>query len=621
MKKQLTLILSVFILSLFVLPSSASAQTYPYNPSPNCSITSFGVSPTSMTAENTATVSWTGAYCGEIYVSSDAGEQYGPYTDVNRSISVSGYPNTVTYEISGVIEECSYEEFGTCMSYSTNTYNLGSRSININGEAPTADVADVTGCLVSFSASPSVTSSNSTTLNWTSSCGTLYLNDGVSSVAVPSSGSASRTLHKGVNAFSLSATTWFGAICGGWPGDTGGCQSIGMSNAVGTLSVFNVNPVPATVTVNSCAAGGSFSITGPGGYVNYGPYYFYGTDTNTASPASVYPSAGGSTYTISYTPPSGYTASISPASGQVMYPNGTYSFTATCTPTGPVPEVTISASPTSGSVNSVNPQISWSVTNTPTSCTASGDWSGTKAASGTNESQGVLTSVRQYTYTLTCINANGQDSESAYVDVTVTPPAFNYSLGNSGTSSVTKGGVDVYTQNTITKTLTAGASQSVDLSLSNVPSGVSYSFANQTCSPTCSTAINFTISPSATAGDHTINVTGSPLSKTTSFTLRIIASPAIIVSCTATPSGARIGDTVTWNATVSGGVPPYTYRWTGTNVPTTPAPLTQSFNIVYSTVGQKNAMLTVTDSLSNSGSCSSPQGQIQINFNPIFEEF
>src|SRR3989344_3514325 len=78
-----------------------------------------------------------------------------------------------------------------------------------------------------------------------------------------------------------------------------------------------------------------------------------------------------------------------------------------------VPVVTISANPTSGTVNVVNPSLTWSATNSPTSCTASGDWSGAKAVSGTNISQGVLTTVKTYTYTLTCSNAGGASSPSS----------------------------------------------------------------------------------------------------------------------------------------------------------------------------------------------------------------
>ena len=60
--------------------------------------------------------------------------------------------------------------------------------------------------------------------------------------------------------------------------------------------------------------------------------------------------------------------------------------------------VSLSASPTSGS-GSVTPRLTWSTNPVATSCTASGGWSGTKAASGAQ----TLTAIRANTnYTLTC---------------------------------------------------------------------------------------------------------------------------------------------------------------------------------------------------------------------------
>lgn len=90
-----------------------------------------------------------------------------------------------------------------------------------------------------------------------------------------------------------------------------------------------------------------------------------------------------------------------------------------------VPVVTISANPTSGTVGVVNPTITWSATNSPTSCTASDDWSGSKAIGGGSQSQGVLTQVRTYTYTLTCTNAGGSASASATVVVNPVPTCPN----------------------------------------------------------------------------------------------------------------------------------------------------------------------------------------------------
>ncbi|MBL8121872.1 hypothetical protein JNM87_03920 [Candidatus Saccharibacteria bacterium] len=66
--------------------------------------------------------------------------------------------------------------------------------------------------------------------------------------------------------------------------------------------------------------------------------------------------------------------------------------------------------------------IRWEATNSPTGCTASGDWSGTKAGSG-SESTAKLTTAKQYTYTITCTNASGtSDPKSAFVTVQELPP-------------------------------------------------------------------------------------------------------------------------------------------------------------------------------------------------------
>jgi hypothetical protein len=60
--------------------------------------------------------------------------------------------------------------------------------------------------------------------------------------------------------------------------------------------------------------------------------------------------------------------------------------------------VTLTASPSSGT-GSVTPKLTWSTNPVATSCTASGGWSGTKAASGNQ----TLTAIKSNTnYTLTC---------------------------------------------------------------------------------------------------------------------------------------------------------------------------------------------------------------------------
>ena len=85
------------------------------------------------------------------------------------------------------------------------------------------------------------------------------------------------------------------------------------------------------------------------------------------------------------------------------------------------PTVTISANPTNG-ISPLSSNISWTTSNSPTSCTASGDWSGTKSASGGNQNITGITTTS--TYTITCSNSAGT---SAPASVTVTPTT-TYSL-------------------------------------------------------------------------------------------------------------------------------------------------------------------------------------------------
>ncbi|MEK7461802.1 MAG: hypothetical protein AAB586_01895, partial [Patescibacteria group bacterium] len=196
---------------------------------------------------------------------------------------------------------------------------------------------------------------------------------------------------------------------------------------------------------------------------------------------------------------------------------------------------------------------------------------------------------------------------------------FDYGLSNSGTSHVTKTSGNAFTQNTITKTLISSSmTEPVTLSLSGVPNGTSYSISNSICSPTCNSVITFTVSPSTSAGTYLITVTGSPLNKQTSFNLVVSGNP-MTVTCSAFPRTALLGQTVTWTANVSGGTPPLTYSWSGTNFPTTPSPSTNPFSISYSTIGQKTATVTVTDVDSVTATC--PAGVVRINFDPSLEEF
>jgi hypothetical protein len=104
-------------------------------------------------------------------------------------------------------------------------------------------------------------------------------------------------------------------------------------------------------------------------------------------------------------------------------------------PVTAIPVITISANPTSGIVGVVNPEITWTVTNSPSSCTASGDWTGSKSESGTSEAQGVLSTVKTYTYTLTCTNGSGISAPTSATVNVVSPVSATITVTSNRSSS------------------------------------------------------------------------------------------------------------------------------------------------------------------------------------------
>lgn len=375
-----------------------------------------------------------------------------------------------------------------------------------------------------------------------------------------------------------------------------------ISNEPGiTVTQPNCGGGSITMSVSVAAGSGTISGTGISCPGDCSETYSYGAwSTVTATPASGYAfsswsgACAGQGATCSVYMDSNRSASASFVS--TTYPltidkSGTGSGTVTTSPAGISCGSTCAANFAAGS--------SVTITATPSAGSAFAGWLGVNcSAYGTSPCVVTMNAAR--------------GAEAVFNSV-----PFNYSLSNSGTSSATKSSGDVYTQNTVTKTLSAGATQSVSLSVSGLPSGVSYSVSNGTCSPTCSSTITFTIAPSAPAGSYTITVTGSPLSKTTSFTLSIAGSP-MTVSCSRSPATALLGQSITWSSSITGGTSPFTYAWSGTNIDS-PVPDTASFSKSYSTVGQKSAQVTVTDSDGLVATC--PAATAVILFDPNFEEF
>jgi hypothetical protein len=205
--------------------------------------------------------------------------------------------------------------------------------------------------------------------------------------------------------------------------------------------------------------------------------------------------------------------------------------------------------------------------------------------------------------------------------------SFDYTLSNNGNIEIQRGGGSHVEpgQITITRTLspTSGPTQPVDLSASGFPSGVSGgAFSGNPAAPNSQSTLTISVTSSAPLGTFPITVTGSPLGKTTQFNLTIVPSPALTVECVATPTSAQVGQTVRWTANVfqTPAESPYTFTWSGTNVPTEPVPSGQFFDIVYSTTGRKTVDVLVRDDVGQTATCN-PDGQINIGVDPDFGEF
>ncbi len=194
----------------------------------------------------------------------------------------------------------------------------------------------------------------------------------------------------------------------------------------------------------------------------------------------------------------------------------------------PAPVVSLNASPISVTVGS-NSNLTWSATNSPSSCTASGDWSGNKSASGTS-STGTLSTAKTYSYTLTCSNAGGSDSASASVTATSggasSPPVVSISASPT--------------------TIGAGSASTLSWSATNSPTSCT---ASGSWSGSKSGSGSQSTGTIGSAGTYTysLSCSNSAGSGSGSATVTVVALPSISISVS--PSSINTGSsaTVSWS--------------------------------------------------------------------------
>lgn len=431
----------------------------------------------------------------------------------------------------------------------------------------------------------------------------------------------SATLTWSSNNATSCVASWTGAsipISGTQSGMGAGTYSITCSNEFGSRTSV---PVSVTSSAGSCPSGApTVNVSASPSSISSGGSSVVSWSTTNATSCSSDWWSGSTALSGSATVAPGVTTTYTKTCSNA---NGSNSGSATVT-VNPVASVSLSPA-TQTIANGSSGTLSWTGTNV-SSCsgTSPANWTG---SSVTNGSASVSPSATT-TYSISCVSSVGGANPSANATVNVNSASgpgspgggaggsFDYSLSGPSSLSIPQGQTNSIT---ITKTLTPGTTaQSVDMDISPAPAGVGVSYGNRACVTTCSSNIIFDVPSSTAPGTYPITVTGFPLNKTKNFNLIITASSDILVTCTPSSSTSLVGVPVTWNSTVSGGNGVYTsYVWTGNNLPT-PAPSTSSFKVTYSTVGQKTAQLTVTDSVGNTGSCA--PGTVQINFNPQFKE-
>jgi hypothetical protein len=250
----------------------------------------------------------------------------------------------------------------------------------------------------------------------------------------------------------------------------------------------------------------------------------------------------------------------------------------------PAPVVSLSINPISTTVGN-SATLSWSATNNPSTCTASGAWTGTKAANGT-QSTGNLGTAKTFTYNLVCSNAGGSDSAS--VSITVT----------SNTPAATKPSITIAVNPT---TIGTGSSSTISWTVANSPTSCTASGA-WSGSKSASGSTSTGVISAAGSQTYTLTCSNSAGSATGSATLNVLATPTISISLSPASITAGGNSTLSWNVgnnptSCSGGG-----SWSGTKAASGSQTVTQNSAGTY----------TYSISCTNSGGTSSQSAVLNV---------
>ena len=281
----------------------------------------------------------------------------------------------------------------------------------------------------------------------------------------------------------------------------------------------------------------------------------------------------------------------------ILNTTGTHTYGITCTGTGgtasatttvnvgptPMPTVTISANPSS-IVPGTSSFLTWTVTNS-TSCVATGETPYWADSDVTLPSvpypwpTGILNEVRPYVYGITCTGPGGV--ASATTTVNVTPAIIDNPQVLSGGTNVDK-------------------CQAIDVSWDDYPGAVLYDVvcvvggSNSICSSGTSTSVTIRSLTPDTNYSFIIKAYNSSGVVIASATTASVLSGSI---CTGTTgdcliskdvTSPSINNTTTWMVDSTPACPDCTYTWSGTNISSSPAPTSNPFPKIYTTIGLKS---------------------------------
>ena len=207
--------------------------------------------------------------------------------------------------------------------------------------------------------------------------------------------------------------------------------------------------------------------------------------------------------------------------------------------------------------------------------------------------------------------------------VTVAPAAFDFSLSTPAPASLAVVQGSTSPSSSITATLVTGTAVPVTFSTSALPSGVTATFSNSPCSPTCTTMVSFAATATATLGPVTvtINVAGGSASHSVTLSLTVtapVAVPTVTVN-NPTPNPANTGATVTvtFSVTSTAAVTGITVNWgDGTALDSLAGTATSDTHIYANTGTAKSQVFTITVTATNSAGPGSGTTTETINDRP-----